>query len=299
MTKDSLILTRNRDSLSENIIKNLQNLGVKISLSNKVNLSQNILIMDLLAIADICINQDNDYALCCVLKSQYIFETPLNNDDLYCLCHNKICSVFENLKHYFPEKYEYLMEFISKYNKNELCKFFYLIVIKLYNINQNDKYIVDVFMDEVTNFAKNDSENIEKFLEYFTSNNIEISNNNIEKNVLRLSTIHGSKGLEADTVFLLDFSLEAEKSKTTFLFSNDLCFIKPPQKKSFLELEMLADKEYMAEKQELHRLLYVAMTRARNNLYVFSNGKSIGKTASSLIKSKCFESEAKYDEQSS
>ena len=299
MTEDSLILTRSRDNLSENIIKNLQNLGVKISLPNKVNLSQNLLIMDLLAIADICINNDNDYALCCILKSQYIFEAPLNNDDLYCLCHNRICSVFENLKHYFPEKYEYLMEFISKYNKNELCKFFYSIVIKLYNITQNDKYIVDIFMDEVTKFARNYSENIEKFLEYFMSNNIEIGNQNIEKNVLRLSTIHSSKGLEADTVFLLDYSLKADKAKTNFLFSDNWCFIKPSQRKSFSEIDVLSEKEYVAEEQELHRLLYVAMTRARDNLYIFSNEKSSGKTVSSLIKSKCFGSYTEYDEQGS
>ena len=126
-------------------------------------------------------------------------------------------------------------------------------------------------MDEVSKFAKNYSENIPNFLEYFRISNIKISNQNTSTKEIRLSTIHGSKGLEADTVFLIDYKLDADKAKTKFLFSPDFFFIKPPQKNSFPEINQIADAEYDAEKRELYRLLYVAMTRARDNLYIFTN----------------------------
>ena len=289
MTENSLILTRSRDDLSENVMRSLTNLGVKVAPPSRINLPENSLVTDLLSMADVCVAPDNDYALYCVLKSPYIFEQPLNNDDLYKICHNRICPVYENLKTHFPEKYTYLNEIILQYNKNELRKFFYLLSIKLHNLLINEKYILGAFMDEVTKFSKNNSENIPEFLEYFRTSTIEVNTQNSATKDIRMSTIHGSKGLEADTVFLLDFNLTADKAKTTFLFSDDFFFIKPPQRQSFPEIEQLADTEYEAERRELYRLLYVAMTRARNNLYIFANGKDV----SSLVKSKCFEAKTR------
>lgn len=274
MTNNSLILTRSRNELSENIMKSLINLGIKIAPPDRINLSKNLLIMDLLAVADICIKADNEYAICCVLKSPYIFEKPLTNSDLLVLLHNRIDPILEKVKSNFSEQYAVLNRIISWYNENELQKFFYLISINLHRLSTNDQYIIANFMDEITKFSKNNSENIPNFLEYFRTSNIQISNQNTSKAEIRLSTIHASKGLEADTVFLLDYKLEADKTKTNFLFWEDFFFLKPAQKNSFPEINQIADAEYEEETRELYRLLYVAMTRPRNNLYIFTDGES-------------------------
>ncbi len=294
-TENSLILTRSRSELSENIINKLTDLGIEIAPSDRINLKDNFLILDILAIAEICINPYYDYTLCCFLKSPYFFKDPLSNDDFFEICYNRTKSVFEILEIHSPDKFNYVNQIIKHYDENDLRGFFYYLINLADNLTQDDENAIFGFMDEVNKFSEKHSDNISEFLKYFKETEIQITNQNIEKDRIRLSTIHGSKGLEADTVFLLDFDLNADKQKTDFVFSfsNDLFlknqksplfFIKPSQKDTFLELNSFIEHEYKEEEKELLRLLYVAMTRAKENLYIF--GKENRNTAFNLIKSK-------------
>lgn len=300
-TPNTLILTRSRNELSENIINSLINAGLEIAPPDRIDLKDNILIMDILAIADICIDPNDDYALCCFLKSPYFFENPLSNNDLLEICYNRLKPVFESLEEHYPDKYNFVKGLIENYNEDNLRGFFYYVINLIKNTSYEDENVISGFMDEVNKFSEKQSDNISEFLKYFKETDIQIANQNIVKTCIRLSTIHGSKGLESDTVFLLDFDLNADKQKTNFIFSFDndlfsekqhdpLFFIKPSKKDSFSEIDRFIEYEYQEEERELLRLLYVAMTRARSNLYVFRKGN--GNTAFNLIKSKLLNSEA-------
>ena len=93
------------------------------------------------------------------------------------------------------------------------------------------------------------------------------------------------------------------------LFSDKLFFIKPSEKYAVPELQQIIDHELDLETRELYRLLYVAMTRAKNNLYIILPPKepkdasrrdgnaeriSTRKTACSLIQSKLLLAETRY-----
>ena len=83
-------------------------------------------------------------------------------------------------------------------------------------------------------------------------------------NGVQLSTVHGSKGLEYDNVFLISsVTKDWEKSRNA---SSD--FIVP--KVIFGDDQPEYDKEEIQRQktEEERRLFYVAMTRARNNLYI-------------------------------
>jgi len=99
----------------------------------------------------------------------------------------------------------------------------------------------------------------------------------VRDDALRLLTIHGAKGLEADAVFLMDTDPEAPQAETVtllvewpveseyplrcaFVYSETRC---PPSLAGLLEIER------SARERESLNALYVAMTRARRQL-VFS-----------------------------
>lgn len=283
---DVLILTRSRNELTENIMKELVNLGLEIAPPDRITLNNNLIVMDILALADIAIDsQNSDYSTACVLKSPYIFENPLNNNDLFEICHNRVKSVFENLEINHKDKYILLKNIKSHYQQDNLVSFFYYITKKIIIKNsKDDDHILSSFMDNVLNFTANKSENILEFIEYFRNSTIQISNQNPVSKCVRISTIHGAKGLESENVILLDFDLKPDKNKLKFIWTeNDNFLIKPGKNDSFSEIDSIIENEYIEEEKELLRLLYVALTRPRDSIYIFGS-PSEKTTAFNLIK---------------
>ncbi|MDR0744701.1 MAG: UvrD-helicase domain-containing protein [Holosporales bacterium] len=289
--QDILILARSRNELYEDLILKLDNNGIKVAPPDRIKLSENILIMDILAIADICVAPfDAEYSLACILKSHYIFKNPLSNSDLYNICHNRTGAIFKNLKYLDYEKTTIINNCLGQYKGNNLVDFFYYIISKIIiKLNKNDEYILSSFINIVIDYANKVSNNIEEFIEYFRKNAIEVSNPNIDNSAIRISTIHSAKGSEAPVVILLDFDLKANKSKlisiwkyTEKIFDNNannslMFFIKPNTISSFPEADYYIENEYKEEERELLRLLYVALTRARDHLYLIgvNNGKNV------------------------
>ena len=99
-------------------------------------------------------------------------------------------------------------------------------------------------------------ENIENFLGRMEELKDIIQNKkNYEKCSFILSTIHGSKGLEYDNVFLIDVK--------DGIFPEEI----PKDLKH-------ASKEEIESYEEERRLFYVGITRAKQNLYIFKTGET-------------------------
>lgn len=99
--------------------------------------------------------------------------------------------------------------------------------------------------------------------------------NRVEENALRILTVHGAKGLQAPVVMLID-TIHKPVSRNVW--------VKDEAENLFLcvgnrSLETFSYQDLkMAQKanelKEYYRLLYVALTRAENELHIFGAGKS-------------------------
>ena len=100
----------------------------------------------------------------------------------------------------------------------------------------------DIYIESLKYFTKS-CENLDQVYEKIKI--IEKKSKSLSENNLKLSTIHSSKGLEYDTVFVID------------LIKN--------------EFPIILDKEnYFERLEEERRIFYVGLTRARDSLYILT-----------------------------
>lgn len=144
------------------------------------------------------------------------------------------------------ETFAFNMERISKMKTVDAIDFIYDKMYKKYLLNNNLDYgKIDIMKSlaksEITiSGFLNRLDELPIFIEKYSSDN---------ENAVILSTVHSSKGLEYDTVYIMD--------------TYDGMF--PAVSRE----EAMESEENMNLYQEERRLFYVAMTRAKNKLFVF------------------------------
>ena len=120
------------------------------------------------------------------------------------------------------------------------------------------------------------------FLKWFITGGSEIKRDMDAASGVRIATVHGSKGLEAPVVFLIDTTkmpesehvlpIEPEimpaKTRVNPMFPTPWIWLMHNSNPT-ANCKIAADALMNLRMEEYYRLLYVAMTRARNELYIY------------------------------
>lgn len=279
--KDFMILVRKRDEFSSNLIKELSKVKLKVEKSDKINLKEHLSIMDLISIAKFVLLPDDDLNLAGLLKSpiigspeQQIFNIIINKNDK---------SLWENIKSY-EDIYSKLNRLIQLYKISTAENFFELVINDLdlrEILKHHNGYDSDDMINELLTLSKNYANNIENslqgFIGWFENNNVWIKRDIENSDKIRVMTVHSSKGLEAPIVILCDSTVLPINSNKFIWNNNGEMFFSANLSDTPNFLRELKEEEKLKDLQEYIRLLYVAVTRAKDYLIIgsFSNKASI------------------------
>ena len=269
-----LLRSRNRQGITEELIKALKEQKIPVSGIDRLILNKHIVIQDLMSLGAFLLLPDDDLSLAEVLKSP-IFS--LNEDELLNLCVDRDDkTLWANIVVKNEKIYKILKDLLSKVDVlNPFELFSYILDVLGYRRNflayfgKETNEMIDEFLNLCLTFERNNVPSLEAFLQFMKKGKVEIKRDmdSSEIDAVRIMTVHASKGLQSKIVFLPD--AYSKKTHTTNFFWKDGLPIWVPVADMRPELcNHLLDEFKSEENDEYNRLLYVALTRAEDRLYV-------------------------------
>jgi ATP-dependent helicase/nuclease subunit A len=276
--EDFMILVRKRDNFISELIKILEEQNIKNSGLDRIDLKQNLSIMDLISLAKFIILPNDDLNLAGLLLSPII---GLDDEALLTLSLGRKSSIWQRVCEDKLELYYQLMDFIDLYKKTGFVEFFIIILeamdfrqkLNYHNGNESDDAINE-FIKLVKNYSQNQKPSLQDFVFWFETSDLLFIRENKSIDSVKISTIHGAKGLESKIVILIDSGILPANQNKIFFDDNDNIFF--PGKASNIsdnmnEILKNNDQDF----DEYLRLLYVAISRAKQKLIIcgYSNSK--------------------------
>lgn len=282
---DILVLVRRRTGFVEDLVRELKRLDIGVAGVDRMVLAEQMAVMDLIALGRFLLLPEDDLTLASVLKSPLI---GLSEDDLFSLAYERGESLWEALKTNkteaaFAPAYDTLSSLLGLVDFMPPFDLYAHILGPLGGREKLTRRLgieatdpIAEFLNLALAYERNHVGALEGFLHWVEAGNIEIKREMEEgnQNAVRIMTVHGAKGLEAPIVFLPD-TLQAPSISDTLLWPKEETeeerdLLLWPPSVAHVEARARAERERLKHlrDQEYRRLLYVAMTRAEDRLYI-------------------------------
>jgi ATP-dependent helicase/nuclease subunit A len=274
---DIMILVRNRQNgLIDKLANNFSQLNIPFVSVGKIKFSENLLIQDFLSIARFALLPIDCYNLACLLKSPFF---NLSDQDLLVFCKEKNQQNLKLWNILQTTEFNENLQNIINISKNVNCFEFYYYIL---NDPLNQKNIVarfgSVALEIINNFLficqdfyLNDSPNLQNFIEFIDKIDPEINLSSNQQNRVKITTVHSSKGLQAPIVILPDclysYSKQSDNKEKIIWDENFPLWINSDSKINNC-IKELYDNKILQNYEEHLRLLYVALTRAEDEIYI-------------------------------
>lgn len=276
--RDFMVLVQRRNSFVEELVRACKNAGVNVAGADKIRLSEQIAVQDLLSLAKFVLLPEDDLTLAEVLKSPLF---GLNDNDLFALCYQrKNVSLWKRLleNDSYQAEAQKLQQLANLADKVRPFEFYGFVLNKL---KGREKFVarigheaddgIDEFVNLCLAFEHEHVPSLQMFVDWMEQDDVEIKREleQSQADAVRIMTVHGSKGLQAPVVILPDTArVKVVKNEGGLLFGDKVMFYPFGSADYEDNCRAIKQREKQLSLEEYHRLLYVALTRAEDVLCV-------------------------------
>ncbi|HEX7758940.1 MAG TPA: double-strand break repair helicase AddA, partial [Caulobacteraceae bacterium] len=291
---DFLILVRRRNALFHEIIRALKREGVAVGGADRLKLSEHIVFADLMALARFARFPSDDLTLASVLRGPFC---DLDEESLYDLAQPREGSLWAALNARADERgpwraaRDFLGWAMDVARTRPPFEFFSRVLSRLdeqgrsmrgrmlLRFGAEAEDALEAFLAEVLAAEGRDLRDLESVIAALSGVEVEVKREQEDAQPrsggaraggeVRVMTVHGAKGLEAPVVILPDTSTRATAQGGPLLEAERGGFLWAPRKADDCpaSADARAARELAGDHESL-RLLYVALTRARDRLIV-------------------------------
>ncbi|MBP3125282.1 double-strand break repair helicase AddA [Thalassospira sp. ER-Se-21-Dark] len=286
---DFMILVRRRTAFVDEVVKALKERNVPVAGVDRMQITDQLAVMDLVAFGRFLLMPEDDLTLAEVLKSPLI---GLDDDQLFEIAHNRPRTLWHALREKaavvedgspFARAYAFLFKWLGRVDyerpfelyaellggRGEEARGVRARLVGRLGIEANDP--IDEFLNLAMGYEADHAPTLQGFLHWLMAGDAEIKRDLEQsgRDEVRIMTVHGAKGLQAPIVFLPD-TMQVPTQAPNLFWQEDrnLMFWLP---RVALETDLVArlrDDIALKRDQEYNRLLYVALTRAEDRLYI-------------------------------
>lgn len=280
---DILVLVRRRKVLFEEILRALKRRGVPVAGADRLSLSSHIAFEDLLALGRFVLFPDDDLTLAALLKTPFC---SLTDEDVYALAKGRRATLWTELRRRAEERSEWIVArtvldwALAEGRRRQPFEFFagWMGLTDadgrshrakvLTRLGAEAEEALDEFLAQVMEAEQRGVRDLEALVADFAALDIVVKREmEGARREVRVMTAHGSKGLEAPIVFLPETTVKRGAGGSPLLVTEDGALLWCASGKGDCDASAKARRlREEKESQEALRLLYVALTRARDRL---------------------------------
>ncbi|MEX2200244.1 MAG: double-strand break repair helicase AddA [Dongiaceae bacterium] len=291
---DILVLVRTRNQFLSALVRELKERRIGVAGVDRMNLTEQIAVMDLRVLAEFLLHIDDDLALATVLRGPLV---GLSDDELFDLAWKRqgtLWSALRQRRDVSPsckQAFDFLSMLLASVDYLPPFELFQLALGRNFDarpdragrramiarLGLDAADPLDEFLTLALDYDRRHAPSLQGFLAWFGASDTEVKRD-LDRGSLeqvRIMTVHGAKGLQAPIVYLPDTtSLPQDRERLLWFPDNEKLNLQggliwaPRRGDEEDTAGGLRQQVSAAREAEYRRLLYVAMTRAEERLYI-------------------------------
>ena len=283
---DVMVLVRRRTGFVDGLVRALKRLRVPVAGVDRMRLADELAVMDLMALGRFLLLPEDDLTLACVLKGPFL---GFDDAGLFALAHRREGTLWEALSlraraegGAVREARAWLGGLLARTDRDRPFELYASVLDEhdgrrrlLARLGLEAEEPVNEFLERALEYERAAPPSLQGFLAWLDQGQAEIKRD-LEQQVrdeVRVMTVHGSKGLQAPVVILPDTMRPPRPPAGPYWRADGAVGPALPLWAPRVDdydpvLRGLRQDAIDAEAREYRRLLYVALTRAEDRLYV-------------------------------